>query len=114
VEVRNETGTYILFETALLTAPVLKNGILRVAPNPFNAATSIAYRLPAAGPVTIDVFDLAGRHVRRLVEGPQPEGVHSADWGGVDDSGRRVTSGVYFCRLVSGKFVWTTQVTLTR
>jgi hypothetical protein len=109
-----ETGRYLLFESTLVTAPMLKQVLLQVAPNPFNPATRISYRLAVAGPVTVDIFDITGRHVRRLVDGHETEGVHSAEWGGVDESGRRVTPGVYFCRLVSGNVVKTTRMSLMR
>jgi hypothetical protein len=114
VEVQDETGRYLLFESTLVTAPMLKQVLLQVAPNPFNPATRISYRLAVAGPVTVDIFDITGRHVRRLVDGHETEGVHSAEWGGVDESGRRVTPGVYFCRLVSGNVVKTTRMSLMR
>ena len=114
VDVRDETGTHFLFETALVTAPLFKHVLLQAAPNPFNPATRISYRLAVAGPVTIDIFDIAGRHVRRLVDGHEAEGVHSVEWGGVDESGRRVTPGVYFCRLVSGNVVQTTRMSLMK
>ncbi len=114
VDVQDETGRYLLFESALVTAPMLKQVLLQAAPNPLNPATRITYRLAAAGPVTVDIFDIAGRHVRRLVEGQEAEGTHSVSWEGVDESGRRVTPGVYFCRLVAGNVVKTTRMSLMK
>jgi hypothetical protein len=114
VEVQDETGRNLLFESALVTAPMLKQVLLQAAPNPFNPATRISYRLAVAGPVTVDIFDITGRHVRRLVDGQEIEGEHSVEWGGVDASGRRVTPGVYFCRLVSGNVVKTTRMSLMK
>jgi hypothetical protein len=71
-------------------------------PNPFNPTTTIAYDLPAAAEVTLAIFDVSGRRVRVLVRGTQPAGRYKAQWSGTDDGGRRVASGVYFCRLTAG------------
>ncbi len=73
-------------------------------PNPFNPMTSVPYGVPAlAGaakvPVRIEVFDVRGRSVRRLLEGEQAPGTYEALWDGRDDHGRAVQSGVYFFRL---------------
>ncbi len=73
-------------------------------PNPFNPVTSIPYAVPAAAgervvPVRIDVFDVRGRLVRRLVHGEQAPGRYRALWDGRDDAGRPAQSGVYFARL---------------
>jgi hypothetical protein len=112
VDVRDETGMRFLFESALVTAPGLTPVMLRNAPNPFSPSTTITYRLPADGPVTIDIYNLTGRRVRRLVEGPQTAGMHDVDWRGLDDSGRRVAPGIYFLRLVSDQAVRTAKLSL--
>lgn len=70
-------------------------------PNPFNPVTEIRCELPAAGAVTLDVFDLGGRSVRRLVDGDRAAGTFTVTWDGRDDRGRQVPSGVYFARLAA-------------
>ena len=68
-------------------------------PNPFNPATTIAFELPRAGEVSLDIFDLQGRLVRRLLdESPYAAGSHKQVWDGRDASGRATSSGVYFYR----------------
>ncbi|MBN2172082.1 MAG: T9SS type A sorting domain-containing protein [Candidatus Krumholzibacteriota bacterium] len=71
-------------------------------PNPFNPLTTIGFTLPAAGPVELAVYDVAGRRVATLVDRPLAAGAHRETWGGTDDSGRRVASGVYLLRLSAG------------
>jgi hypothetical protein len=68
-------------------------------PNPFNPLTKVEFALAAAGPVGLDVYDMQGRLVRRLVAGELAAGAHSVVWDGLDASGRRVGSGVYLARL---------------
>lgn len=72
------------------------------APNPFHAATDIAFALEEPGLVTLAVYDLIGRRVATLVEAPLAAGPHRAQWNGEDESGRAVASGVYVCRLAIG------------
>jgi hypothetical protein len=68
-------------------------------PNPFNPITSITVGLPAAGRVRLSVYDASGRRVRRLLDGAMQQGFRSVEWDGTDDTGQRVSSGVYFYRL---------------
>jgi hypothetical protein len=74
-------------------------------PNPFNPQTTLSYDLPAATKVNLHVYDLAGRLIRTLKQATvEPQGRHQVAWYGRDDSGRRVASGVYFCRLQARSF----------
>jgi len=47
----------------------------------------------------LEVFDGVGQRVRTLVAENLPSGIHQAVWDGRTESGIRVSSGVYFCRL---------------
>lgn len=64
-------------------------------PNPFNPSTVLELALPAAGPVRAVVYDLAGRRVRVLHDGPLPAGRHALRWDGRADGGAPVASGSY-------------------
>jgi hypothetical protein len=83
-------------------------------PNPFNPATIIAYGLNRRGPVSLRIYDTAGRLVATLVDQEQPAGRHEAVWTGSDGAGNSVASGVYFYRLVTGDFIWTKKMVLLR
>jgi hypothetical protein len=54
----------------------------------------ITYSLPEAAPVTLTVYDVAGRMVQRLVSSVEPAGSHTVDW-----SPEGVSNGIYFYRL---------------
>lgn len=68
-------------------------------PNPFNPVTGIAFTLTRPGPVTLDIFGIDGRLVRRLVDGSRDAGRHEVLWDGRAEGGAPVSSGVYFYRL---------------
>jgi len=70
-------------------------------PNPFNPLTTIAYVLPSAGDVELTVYDVTGRLIATLVDGPSPAGRSTVSWNGRDARGRQVASGTYFCRIRS-------------
>lgn len=72
-------------------------------PNPFGGSTLIRYDLFSATPVSLVVYDVTGRVVRRLVrESMQVPGTYFADWDGTDDARRPVAAGTYFYRLEAG------------
>ena len=72
-------------------------------PNPFNPLTRISYGVPATSMVRIEIFDVRGRSVRKLVDGVQSAGTYDAIWDGRDGRGQRVDSGVLFYRLQVGE-----------
>jgi hypothetical protein len=76
--------------------------LLPNTPNPFNPETVFRFAVPEATDVKLEVYDLAGRHVRTLVDGLVQAGWQTARWDGRSDRGGMVASGVYFCRLEAG------------
>ena len=77
---------------------------IRAYPNPFNPVTTIAFRVPHSGHVTLDVYDLRGRRIAGLLNEFLAAGGHEVQWHGTDAAGRSAPSGVYFARmLVNGQ-----------
>lgn len=73
---------------------------LSCSPNPFNPATVLSFELPGPGPVTLQVYDVAGRLVRTLADRvPFAGGSQELAWNGGDDQGKPAPAGVYFYRL---------------
>jgi len=85
-----------------------------VHPNPFNAATTIAWSQRAAAAATVDVYDLAGRRVRRLRTGVLAAGDRSLVWDGRNDAGRELASGLYHFTLRAGEAVVVGRITLVK
>jgi hypothetical protein len=74
---------------------------LEIYPNPFNPMGTVAFELPRAGQVRVEVYDLTGRRVRTLLDGHRDSGRHQLSWDGRDGHGRTVSSGVYLVRLAT-------------
>jgi flagellar hook assembly protein FlgD len=74
-------------------------------PNPFNPVTRIAYSVKDAGRVTIEVYNVAGKVVRTLLDTDVEAGAAGhVDWDGRARSGEQCASGVYFYRIAAPGF----------
>ena len=71
-------------------------------PNPFNPSTKVSFSLAADGPASLNIYNVQGQLVRRLLDDRLVAGAHQVTWDGRTDEGRTAGSGVYFARLVSG------------
>jgi hypothetical protein len=83
-------------------------------PNPFNPVTQIRYTLKGSCHVRLAVYDVTGRTVSVLVDEVQESGNGAVTWNGQDQSGRQVSSGVYFYRLIAGDYTETKKMILLR
>jgi len=68
-------------------------------PNPMRGRCELAFSVATGGAFSMDIYDIAGRHVRTIGTGTASPGLHSAAWDGTNDSGESVSAGVYFVRL---------------
>lgn len=78
-------------------------------PNPFSGQTTISYELQQGGPVSLRVFNLAGREVARLVDGFQPAGEYALEW-----NAGRLPAGVYLYQLRTNGFTVTKRCVLMK
>ena len=74
-------------------------------PNPFNPETTIEFTLPVDGKIVLDVIDVSGQRVKRLMQGNRQAGSYTVLWNGLDERGMKVASGVYFYKIRAGDFV---------
>ena len=75
----------------------LKLALHPAQPNPFTYRTSVHFDLPVGGRVRLEITDVAGRHVRTLVDGALSPGAHVSEWDGRGDGGG--LRAIYFARL---------------
>jgi len=95
-------------------APALTALTVQNYPNPFSGATDIRIGLPAASPVTIAVYDVAGRRVAARDLGVMSAGHQAVTFDGRDASGRALPSGVYFYRVTAGAETATRKIVIRR
>jgi hypothetical protein len=82
-----------------LAAAAGRPGMWLAGANPARTESRIGLRLASNGPTRLEVFDLAGRRVRTLLDGRAAAGASEHVWDLRDGNGRPVSSGVYFVRL---------------
>ncbi len=83
-------------------------------PNPAAGAATIFYGLSAPSHVKLDLYDLQGRLVRRLADGPETAGYKRVVWDGRDGRGHSVGSGFYFLRLKTEEKTYTKPIRILR
>lgn len=70
-------------------------------PNPFNPSTTISYSLPQVSNVSLNIYNVKGQLVTRLVSESQPEGYYDVVWNGKNYAGKQVSSGIYYYRITA-------------
>ncbi len=75
----------------------------RVFPNPTRSAATIRFSLPEAMPVTVTLYDVSGRLVRRIIDSHMPAGTHTVSWNAGDGASTWLPQGMYFCRVRCGR-----------
>ncbi len=87
-------------------------------PNPFNPTTTLGFDVPGetggAQMVTLAIYDVGGRLLRQLIDGPIATGSHAVEWDGRTVAGAQVSSGVYFAHITIGDFVATRKLVVVR
>lgn len=74
-------------------------------PNPFNPLTTIAYSIQEPAHVILEVYDIAGRQVKTLVDQYQSRGHYAVRWSAEGYMESKLASGTYIARLQVGEQV---------
>jgi len=72
-------------------------------PNPFNTSTTIQYTLSQRAHVKINIYNIHGQIIHKLVNQHKPPGHYAVFWDGKNEKGKFVGSGIYFCTLKIGE-----------
>ncbi|MCK4306800.1 T9SS type A sorting domain-containing protein, partial [candidate division WOR-3 bacterium] len=108
--------------------------LLQITPNPFTEKTSIEFEVRSSEfkdkklstlnsstgsfgqLLTLKIYDLTGQLVKTLFDSKLStlNSQLSVTWDGKDESGKKVTTGIYFCSLETGKFKATKKLTILR
>lgn len=98
------------------TGEVIPGGSLslRASPNPTTAGVELSFQSTGLSPLTLEIYDAAGRLVRTQELGALPVGSQTHYWNGLDGNGSALAQGVYFLRLSSADLEASTRVVLLR
>ena len=113
-------GEYRIYSSSPLSSPPVTTAgedaggetvfaLASVAPNPTRDRSTVRFTLTEASDVRLDAYDVLGRRVAVVAEGPQAAGTHEATF---DASG--LPAGVYVLRLTAGGRTETARVTVAR
>jgi hypothetical protein len=85
-------------------------------PNPFNPTTTIEFDVPVGtyNHTSLRIYDSSGKLVKTLIDEPMDAGKYSVSWHGKDDSGNAVSSGTYYCKMVTEEYSETRQLVLLK
>lgn len=115
VEYTLDGKSRLLFISEEIRMPAALLALEQNHPNPFNPSTTISFSLTDECVVRLEVYDVSGRLVAKLVDGARlSAGPHDVAWNGRDVSGRAAASGIYAYRLVAGKETISRKMVLLR
>lgn len=102
---------YLQTETSIIaeSSEVPEEFNLTNYPNPFNPATTISFELPHQEEVMLEVYDIQGRKIENLADGPLEAGTHTFEF-----DGSNLSTGVYFYQLSTPDNRLTQKMTLIR
>jgi hypothetical protein len=112
-------GTYVAWvqdqTTDVDESLPLVTGLTSLEPNPSRGLVRLEYSLRERGNVGFRALDMAGREVWRSAPEAREAGRWTAEWGGTDESGRRLAPGLYFVRMtVDDREIALRKITLLR
>ncbi|PKN80063.1 MAG: hypothetical protein CVU48_03245 [Candidatus Cloacimonetes bacterium HGW-Cloacimonetes-1] len=89
-------------------------GLIGNYPNPFNPTTTIQFSTAKSEPVQINIYNQKGQLVKGFDLISNGKGIHEVVWNGQDNSGKEVSSGIYYYRMKSGKYTNTKKMILMK
>ena len=85
-----------------------------VQPTISHSCTNISFSMLNPGRVVLRVYNIAGQHIRTLVDSYYQPGRYCEVWDGRSVDGNELPAGVYVCRLEAGHFVATRKMVLLK
>jgi hypothetical protein len=102
-------------DAAVGVRPVEKPlGRLSARPNPSRGVFTLGFELGAPTPVSLQIYDVSGRRVARLLDNRLLGGQQNITWDGRNGAGSRVAVGVYLARLECRGKVQSARLVVTR
>jgi len=94
--------------------PPIRIQLVQNYPNPFNPRTSINFSIETFHPTSLRIFDLSGRLVKTLLDRSLSPGNYEIDWDATNNTGQKVSGGIYYYTLEVGDFKETRKMVLLK
>ncbi|NOR17971.1 T9SS type A sorting domain-containing protein [candidate division WOR-3 bacterium] len=94
--------------------PVSCFALGQIAPNPMRKNAMIEYQLATGQKVCLNIYDVSGQLIKKLVDHYEPAGSHTVIWNSRDAQGNSVASGIYFLQFKAGDFSTTQKLLLLK
>jgi hypothetical protein len=107
-------GTSAVATSAAEETPGETTQLLPNFPNPFNPKTTLSFTVSMSGHAQLGIYDIQGRLLRVLIDQFVTAGTHHAEWDGHDAEGIRMSSGIYFSKLITKDSVQTSKMVLVK
>ena len=109
LQIDYDNATKLYGPVTFTVPPPNKTTLKQNYPNPFNPVTTIPYTIRNAGNVQIEVYNILGQKVTTLVDNHKNAGTYSVQF-----NANRLSSGVYFIRMISAGYVYNKKITLIK
>lgn len=83
-------------------------------PNPFSGETKISFSLPKTEDVKLEIYNIRGQKIKTLVSETKSSGTYSVIWNGTNDANVLVANGVYFYKMMYGRFLFSKKIILMK
>ncbi|MCX7995053.1 MAG: T9SS type A sorting domain-containing protein, partial [candidate division WOR-3 bacterium] len=83
-------------------------------PNPFSACVKISFNLPKEREIRLNIYDVSGRLVKRLINGKLQKGKHLVLWDGKNEENKTSSTGIYFIKVDFGEESFTEKLIFVR
>ena len=119
-EVTLDPNNYILKDVLQIVNSVNKSvkptnySLAQNYPNPFNPETTIEYKVPKPGFITIKIYNIKGEEVKTLINAEQTAGSYSVNWNGINNKGQQLSSGIYYYRIEAENYSQTRKMILLK
>ncbi|HPG40465.1 MAG TPA: T9SS type A sorting domain-containing protein [bacterium] len=104
VEIDGQSTMHEMKSIYVTTGKPDKYTITQNYPNPFNPQTTIDYAVPEGCRVQVIIYNTRGEKVQQLADHFHPAGIYSIKWDGRNYYGAKVSSGVYFYKIITQDF----------
>jgi hypothetical protein len=86
-----------------------ENSLFQNYPNPFNPLTTIKFKISQSGYVSLKLYNVIGKEITTLFSGEKPSGTYEITF-----DASEIPSGIYYYRLISGKYVEVNKLTVVK